>query len=352
MRIGNILKLFLNGVQVGSAAFTGTIPDRTTKFAIGADGEYIGASSSIRLAGLVNDFRLTKGVARYTKTFIPPARGLDSYDTPLELWTPVELTNAPNLWLDSDSVMANSGGYVSAWQNRVVSGVAVENSYAPTQPAYVADASAGKPAIRCSTIGARKISAADTGSRFFLKNTGSAWAFAVVKKSTEDVTGALDFAFSVNTNADNMRFCLLLSNVGQLNKVGMGVRRLDANADAYLHDPTARWGSFCLVLITMNYASGMGRVYVNGEKTAENASLTTAGNTSNTNSNRTPSLGGGYSLGTLTSTNVDIAGFLLGSSSLPSDTEIDKLFGWAAHNWGLASELPGAHPYKDDPPYV
>jgi hypothetical protein len=47
----------------------------------------------------------------------------------------------------------------------------------------------------------------------------------------------------------------------------------------------------------------------------------------------------------------DVYGFVA-LTAVPSSTEIDKLFGWAAHKWGLPAKLPSDHPYKSTPPAI
>jgi hypothetical protein len=43
---------------------------------------------------------------------------------------------------------------------------------------------------------------------------------------------------------------------------------------------------------------------------------------------------------------VPTAAALIVSSAIPTDAEIDRLNGWAAHKYGLTANLPGGHPYK------
>ena len=69
-RSGSSTKLFVNGVQKGS-----TYTDTNT-YVSGAGshylGHYFGGGSTYDIAGYVQDFRFTKGLARYTSNFTPP----------------------------------------------------------------------------------------------------------------------------------------------------------------------------------------------------------------------------------------------------------------------------------------
>lgn len=65
-RQGDVWRLFQNGNKIAEG---------TTNYIISADNIVIGANGSSggeRLAGLYSNFRLTKGVARYTESFVPP----------------------------------------------------------------------------------------------------------------------------------------------------------------------------------------------------------------------------------------------------------------------------------------
>jgi len=71
-RASGVVKLFVDGVEDASASsstdFTAGIP---TNSYIGVN--YDGATFSQALNGNMDEFRITKGVARYTATFTPPA---------------------------------------------------------------------------------------------------------------------------------------------------------------------------------------------------------------------------------------------------------------------------------------
>ena len=69
VRTGNVLKLFIDGVQQGgNQAITGTVNDSASVLAIGTEG----AVSSTPWNGWLDEFRLSVGIARWTTTFVPP----------------------------------------------------------------------------------------------------------------------------------------------------------------------------------------------------------------------------------------------------------------------------------------
>jgi len=69
VRDGNTLRLFIDGVARGTANVTGQSQvDNAYKFAIGRLGEYNG----YYFAGWVDEFRISKGIARWTSNFTPP----------------------------------------------------------------------------------------------------------------------------------------------------------------------------------------------------------------------------------------------------------------------------------------
>ena len=69
VRDGNTLRLFKDGVADGTADVTGiTLINSPSKFAIGRGGEY----ADLYFNGWVDEFRYSKGIARWTANFTPP----------------------------------------------------------------------------------------------------------------------------------------------------------------------------------------------------------------------------------------------------------------------------------------
>lgn len=68
VRTGNVLKLFIDGVQEGGdVAFTGTVNNSTNAFGIGCLGEL----TTLAFNGSIDEFRLST-IARWTSNFTPP----------------------------------------------------------------------------------------------------------------------------------------------------------------------------------------------------------------------------------------------------------------------------------------
>jgi hypothetical protein len=69
VREGNTLKLYLDGKLEGTLDVTGlTVSNPTTKFSVGRMGEY----TSTTTKGWIDEFRFSKGIARWTAEFTPP----------------------------------------------------------------------------------------------------------------------------------------------------------------------------------------------------------------------------------------------------------------------------------------
>jgi hypothetical protein len=79
-RSGTDVKLFVNGTQVGSTwTSSATFADGRCWIGSGYDGTY-------QFNGYIDEFRISKGVARWTSNFTPPT---EQYPTPAYNWTPV-----------------------------------------------------------------------------------------------------------------------------------------------------------------------------------------------------------------------------------------------------------------------
>lgn len=72
VRIANTITAYLNGSSVGSITYSGSIGNSSTRPLIGASDSY--PTGREFMTGYIEDFRITKGVARYVTNFSPPQR--------------------------------------------------------------------------------------------------------------------------------------------------------------------------------------------------------------------------------------------------------------------------------------
>ena len=71
-RYGDTMELYIDGTGQNSQAFTTTIYDGNTKLSIGAQSDDANTTTSWELDGYIDEFRLTKGLARYQNTNFTP----------------------------------------------------------------------------------------------------------------------------------------------------------------------------------------------------------------------------------------------------------------------------------------
>jgi hypothetical protein len=127
----------------------------------------------------------------------------------------------------------------------------------------------------------------------------------------------------------------------------VGGRRTDAD-DYSSAGPVTVPDDWVMVVGVLDYANRTITFYRNGEQTGQTTGAWTAGgNTSNTTSSDDVTVGAFSSLSSTFNGRIAEVGCCV---ALPTEDEVDRLFGYMAHRWGLADNLPVGHPYKALPP--
>lgn len=268
-------------------------------------------------------------------------------------WTPASLLVPPHLWLDENSSVTDAGaGACSQWNDRSGNAYHFVQATGANRPLIVAAGLNGKRTIRFDGT-SQRMTTAVAGSGSIYRNTGAGWAFAVYKKTGTDGGATSRTLFTATNGSDGSSRFVVNAGVNA-NTPALFARRLDGDATATLHAASASGTAFHMLMWRMDWANGDGFIDVDGANSSSNLALTSSGNTSDTSSVRVLMLGGypGDVSGSaaVNLSDVEVGTVLSGSGSMPSAAEVDKLFGWAAHNWGLAANLPSGHPYKSAPP--
>lgn len=256
-------------------------------------------------------------------------------------WTPADLAVPPSIWFNDTSPVTGAVT-CSQWNDISGNGYHITQAGGGQQPTINATGLDGKRTLSTNTDDLMINSAAGA----LTQNQGAAWAMFV--NSCTDASAALRHLFFISTNSSiNARFNVCSSTTSGQRRYALRVRRLDGDAIQTLNASAAVDTAPHVWLFAMDWANGDGTIYLDGATDAQNLALTTSGNTSNTAA-VSPLIV--WSAGSGVSSLADTAEIIFGVGTLPSAGEIEKLFGYMHHKWGLESLLPGGHPYKTTPP--
>lgn len=267
------------------------------------------------------------------------------------LWTPINMTAVPQIYLDAqDSVVTDVSGFASAISNLGAMGANGDFSQGT---------SGNRPAILDAELNGKRVLSFDgsndvlTGGSTAQKNlfrfVSAAWVFTVYKKRSTDGAPAFRYLFYASTTVAAERFLALAGATGA-NMPALYGRRLDAESSANISASSAVSGYYSMTLHGINYATREGKILVDGSVAVSNPTMTTtAGSTSNTASVNPLSIGA--TVTGAVAADIDLAA-IISSNTQPSTDDVDRLFGWAAHKYGLTANLPAEHPYKTVAPTV
>ena len=257
-----------------------------------------------------------------------------------EAWTPANLANPSKLWLSAENVVVDSSNRIS--QATDLSG----NNYHFTQtsnslkPLLVVDTILNRPVFKFDGINDYMN---NRDANTISKNISHLWSLAIHKKD-EDVIGTNTILrYVVGTSPYNTGRFAHYASTGGLTMVGLGTRRLDSDSISGHYNTVGKGTAWVISLAYQNYSQASSLVSVDGDE----YSLSPAGTTGLT-SNTSPASASAW-LGTERAE----VGFLKGciaevvsGNTALTQSDIDKLFGWAAHKYGLTDNLPEGHPYK------
>lgn len=258
------------------------------------------------------------------------------------LWSPASLAIPPGLWVNDDSAVSGPSGRVHQWNDLSGNGYHLAGTSDATQdPTVLGSGLAGRRTVQGD--GSNDLLRNQGGATGLFQNASQGWLLAVYKRVSGSAANRIVLGATTNTTGIG-RFLLCSDSTVAAGRPQIRVRRLDADSVAVLTSPTdLSDGLHHLVLATMDWGARTGRIYIDGSLDSSSTTLTAAaGNTSNTASFEVSAFGLSAAGN---AANVEVAEALVGTT-LPSAGEIDKLFGYLAHRWGLTARLPAGHPYK------
>jgi hypothetical protein len=268
-------------------------------------------------------------------------------------WTPSQLAVSPYLWYDDSTAVTNVSGAASTWADKQSTALDLQQTTAGNRPTINAVDLNG---LRTLTFNGTSqfMLTNSTNGRAFSQNASNNWALAVVKKTNVDGAGTPRPLLSSNADTGPVvRFQMGVGASAGANKGILAARRLGADASGVLAGSTSVGSGWQIVIVTMNYATRAGQVWLNGVSDGSSATLTAAtGTTANSPASEQLSVGASVTTSNVATAwgDVTLAAVLGGLNGLPSTLERQKLEGWAAWRYGLTANLDVTHPYKSVPP--
>jgi len=124
LRIANTLYVYLDGVFENSESFSSSVYDSNRSIFIGANN----AGGDNLYDGYIDEFRISKGIGRWTEDFIPPVEPYPAYDVPVTVRDETVLllhgdgadasTTFDNYGITDHSITVNSNAQISTTQSK------------------------------------------------------------------------------------------------------------------------------------------------------------------------------------------------------------------------------------------
>lgn len=262
-------------------------------------------------------------------------------------WQPSNIDAPIKVLLDDSSDVTDVSGACSAWGDR--SG----NSYHFTQ-----NTASKRPLIVPNALNGHRILSLDgsndnmtntgTGARSIYSGTGAGWCFAVYRRRNTTAKNVPILQSRESTSAAARITCYagVSTPADRQNKARILARRLNGDTSKQLGSGVEVGTDWTATMYSVQWTTGTGTIIVNGN-IVETGNVSSSGNTSGGASDTAIYLG---SEGETSFADIDIACFLLGSGTIPSAADTDRLFGYYLNRYGLADLLPSGHPYRYSPP--
>jgi hypothetical protein len=256
---------------------------------------------------------------------------------PAGLWTPADLPAAPAMWQKETGFNFGTGTDIQQWSDESGNARHLIQTTSESRPTIVTGGLDGKPVAIFD--GLDDVLLGNAASLNIIQNKTYGWSLQLYKKT---VAGSA---------ADKANFSVRFSSVGWIaNYIGstrgatqptLLARRLEGDSAAFF-DGTSLTADWHILLATVDWANGIGSMYIDGALATTQSPFTSSGSSDNIAASEVV-LGSGSS--TSLFADVSIAEHLAGNSTLSAD-DADRLAGYIAWKWGLESILPIGFIYK------
>lgn len=286
----------------------------------------------------------TLEAVRYYRPLVHGPLNVDFVDIP---WAPENLATPAQVLLDDTSDVSELAGVISQWADRSGNEFHFSQGVSTKRPALLGAELNGRRVLRFDGVN-DSLEVTSSAARAVFSNVGYGWKFAVYRRRSSGTNTCP--LLQARTGSGSGRFASYChpAGSGQSNSAALLLRRRDSDSSSVQRSSIAIGTNWTMTLSVAEWAVGRSKIYTNGGS-AETATLPSSGVTDLTLSDTAIYLG---SEGVTTFADIDVAAVFLGSGSLPTEAEIDKLFGWAAHRYGLQALLPAGHPYKETAPVL
>lgn len=263
-------------------------------------------------------------------------------------WTPSNMVNYPQIWLDADTPdMTVSSGVISTVVNRT----SAQYNFRATssnRPTLITAGINGKNVIRFNGT-SHALYCGDFSKNMF-NDLGVSWGFAVVKKSAIDSSAVLRRVFNGGTWSGST-VSTLGCGFSTKNNVVYSGRTITSDA-AYTWETGFTFDtSWHMIFFAYSFVSGAVTMWVDGQVYASTTSTLPKSLSSAVGLSDPPCIGAYLANGVASQfMDMDLAAYVGSNSDIPRGDDLDRMFGWAAHLYGLTGLLPSGHPYKSAPP--
>jgi hypothetical protein len=269
-------------------------------------------------------------------------------------WTPANLANPPKIWVNEQSEVTDAGGgSCSQWNDISGNNWHFEQPTSSDRPAILAAELNGKRVIRFDGSNDRMYHGA--GGANIYRNTGYGWAATLYKKRSTSTGSASSVVFYTNASSTAVhtnRFNVISSRGSTPTFGAFAARTGTTDSTAVIGRSASDVGAWVARIDIADWSNGDVYTYVNGELDASALDAMNAGTTSDVAGPGLIIGAGGTALSPNTNTysDIDLAELVAGSGAALTTDDIDKIFGYLMHRWGLADSLSAMHPYKISPP--